>query len=178
MLSLSKHTQVHCAHFHISLNQWWTLCSTTLKKIQYQWGVCLSQIWRFDSSNLEPKWEQYKQLHTAGPETLHTRGRTGFPQQQRRHLARLECKHINTNAHANTFMWVSLIRCIYLIMWPGRSCGIGEIFVNVKVLFQTVCCHVYFYSLCHYTCSVITIEIWLFPLYTLSTLSTLRQTPR
>lgn len=56
-------------------------------------GPCsLHQVWRFNSSDMEPKREQQQQLHSAGFETLHPRGRPGCPQQQRCHLIRLECK--------------------------------------------------------------------------------------
>lgn len=52
----------------------------------------LHQVWRFNGSDMEPEREQQQQLHPAGFETLHSRGRPGCPQQQRCHLIRLECK--------------------------------------------------------------------------------------
>lgn len=92
-----------------------------------------SQVWRLNSSYLEPEWEQYKQLHTAGLETLHTRGRTGRPQQQRCHLARLECESSNTHAHT-TYIPVTRHGCIY------SKYGTRELEKNMSV---SECCLIY-----------------------------------
>lgn len=50
------------------------------------------QIWRFDSTDMEPEWEQHEWLHTAGAQALHPGRGAGRAQQQGRDLAGLERK--------------------------------------------------------------------------------------
>lgn len=50
------------------------------------------QIWRFNSTDMEPQWEQHKRLYAAGTSTLYTRRRAGRTKQQRCDIPRLECE--------------------------------------------------------------------------------------
>lgn len=54
--------------------------------------LCRTQLGRLHRQDLEPEREQQLQLHPACAAPLHTRRRTGRPEQQRRHLAGLECR--------------------------------------------------------------------------------------
>ena len=109
--------------------------------------VCVCQVWGLDGSYLEPEWEQYEQLHTAGAETLHTRGGAGRPQQQRRHLARLECKHADTHH----------VTC-------GSPCG-GAVAIMAEVFFVVVRFHVVMLLQSHNVCLftylfILMLNIW------------------
>lgn len=80
------------------MNEWpWSFCVAILLYCNCS-GLCwlslpsLVQVWGLNGADLEPEWEQHQQLHAACTEALHTGGRPGCPQQQRRHIIRLECE--------------------------------------------------------------------------------------
>lgn len=98
---------------------------------------CLHQVWRFNSSDMEPKREQQQQLHSAGFETLHSRGRSGCPQQQRCHLVRLECKksshHLCTQAQSEcTCLNVKLKYAYNSCFWSAQPWLVDSQLLKIK----------------------------------------------